>query len=338
MLETKDLLSLMKAVAKAQPNVATNFNYNGEVKSYSYDALQETLRQEMNELAGTYSLFRENKNTVFALMEQTLDDVLPKKVLQEYGRFAEVKTVGQGDKPIFTRKLGRQRAKQFVTAVGLAGIYEVFKLAGTSIEVPTEAVGGAAQIGFEEFLDGKVDFSELTAIIMEGLDEIVYTKIAESLVSVFEQMQAANKTVQNNFNEAEFDKLLGVSAAYGTPTIYCTYEFATTMLPADAWVSDEMRNDRWANGYFTSYKGHRVIILPQSFVDNTNTVKVIDPAYAWILPGDEKPVKIAFEGQTIVDEFANYDRSREIQVYKKLGVTLVLSNGMTAYKNTSLTK
>ena len=287
---------------------------------------------------GTYSLFRENKNTVFALMEQTLDDVLPKKVLQEYGRFAEVKTVGQGDKPIFTRKLGRQRAKQFVTAVGLAGIYEVFKLAGTSIEVPTEAVGGAAQIGFEEFLDGKVDFSELTAIIMEGLDEVVYTKIADALVSAFNQIQGANKTTQNNFNEAEFDKLLAVSAAYGTPTIYCTYEFATTMLPADAWVSDEMRNDRWANGYFTSYKGHRVIILPQSFVDNTNTVKVIDPAYAWILPGDEKPVKIAFEGQTIVDEFANYDRSREIQVYKKLGVTLVLSNGMTVYQNTSLKK
>ncbi len=338
MLERKDLLSLLKAVVKSTPNTSTTFSCNGETKSYSYDALNETLRQEMNELAGTYSLYRANKNTLFSLMEETYDEVLPKKVLQAYGAFSEVKTVGQGDKPVFTQKTGKNRAKKFITSVGLAGIYEVFKLGNKAIEVTMEAVGGAAQIGLEEFLDGKVDFAELTTIIMEGLDEKVYGKIAEALVAAIDSLPTVNSYAHNGFDEAKFDNLLATSSAYGVPTIYCTYEFATTMKPADAWVSDEMRNDRWANGYFTTYKGYRVIVLPQSFTDDTNTEKVIDPAYAWIIPGDEKPVKIAFEGQTIVDEFVNYDRSRDIQVYKKFGVAAVISNGITSYKNEGLSK
>ena len=80
--------------------------------------------------------------------------------------FAETKTFKQGDKPMFRRKINsaRTRAKQFITRVGLAGIYEVFKLGGEeSFEVQTSAIGGAAQIGFEEFLDGRADFAEVTA-------------------------------------------------------------------------------------------------------------------------------------------------------------------------------
>ena len=93
-----------------------------------------------------------------------MDDVLPKKIEESYGMFAEVKTFNQGDKPLFRRKVNaKMRAKQFITRVGLAGIYEVFKLGGgESFEVPTSAVGGAAQIGLEEFLDGRVDFAEVT--------------------------------------------------------------------------------------------------------------------------------------------------------------------------------
>ena len=50
----------------------------------------------------------------------------------------------------------------------------------------------------------------------------------------------------------------------------------------------------------------------------------------------KREIKIAFEGGTIVDEFNNYDRSREIQVYKKVGVVCMLANNICAYCDTSL--
>ena len=335
-LERNELKQLMLAVAKADKNAPVAYSF-GE-KQYDYNALNDTLREELRELAGTYSLYRENKNTIFALIEETIDEILPKKVMEQYSMFAEVRTFAQGDRPVFNKKEGRRRAKQFVTRVGLAGIYEVFKLDKSTFEVPTSAFGGAAQIGFEEFLDGKVDFAEVTEIIMEGLDEVVYEEIAKALIGGINQLPPANQVSHTGFDEAKMDKLIAIARAYGEPAIYCTYELAAKILPVSDWVSNDMKNERNAQGYISQYKGNRIVILPQSFTDETNATKVIDPSYAWIIPtgGNDKPVKIAFEGQTIVDEYTNYDRSREIQVYKKLGVVAMMTNNICVYEDSSL--
>ena len=337
-LQFNDMLALAKTVARANPSAPTAYSF-GE-KKFSYNELQDTLRDEFKEIAGTYALYRENKNTIFSLIEQTIDDVLPQRVMEQYSQFAEIKTFNQGDKPIFTQKItqaSRRRAKTFIGKVGLAGLYEVFKLDGQSYEVTTNAIGGAAQIGFEEWLDGRVDFADVLDIVMEGLDECIYVEIEKQLVGAIGNVQTANKKSDSAFVESKMDELLSIADSYGKAAIYCTYQFAATMVPAEGWVSDELRNQKWNNGYIANYKGHQVIVLPQSYDDETNTVKTINPAYAYIIPvGAEKPVKIAFEGQTIVDEYTNYDRSREVQIYKKVGVRAIFSNAICVYENTSL--
>lgn len=339
-LKFNDMLSLAKTVARANPSAPTAYSFGD--KKFGYSELQDTLRNEFKEIAGTYALYRENKNTVFSLLEQTIDDVLPTRVMEQYSQFAEIKTFNQGDKPIFTQKIttaSRRRAKQFIGKVGLAGLYEVFKLDGQSYEVTTNAFGGAAQIGFEEWLDGRVDFADVLDIVMEGLDECIYVEIEKQLHGAISSIQANNKATDTAFVEGKMDDLIAKADAYGKSAIYCTYEFAATMVPSTGWVSDEMRNQKWNNGYLANYKGHQVIVLPQSYEDETNAVKVINPAYAYIIPvGAEKPVKIAFEGQTIVDEYTNHDRSREVQIYKKVGVRAIFSNAICVYENTSLTR
>ena len=337
-LQFNDMLTLAKTVARA--NSASPVAYSFGDKKFSYSELNDTLRNEFKELAGTYSLYRENKNTIFSLIEQTIEDVLPTRVMEQYSQFADVKTFGQGEKPIFLQKIttaSRRRAKQFIGKVGLAGLYEVFKLDGTSYEVATNAIGGAAQIGFEEFLDGRVDFADVLEIVLEGLDECIYVEIEKQLHGAINNVQIANKSSQTSFVEKEMDRLISIADSYGKSAIYCTFEFAATIIPESGWVSDEMRNQKWANGYIGNYKGHNVVVLPQSYEDETNLVKVIDPSFAYIIPvGAEKPVKIALEGGTITDEYVNYDRSREIQIYKKVGVRAIFSNAICVYQNTSL--
>lgn len=344
-MEFNDILKLAKTVAKADPSKPVAYSF-GE-KNYGYDEMNEALRTEFAALAPDYRTYKINQNTIFALIEQTIDDVLPARVMAQYGQFAEIKTFAQGDKPIFVQKItqaSRNRAKQFIGKVGLAGLYEVFKLDGKSYEVTTNAIGGAAQIGFEEFLDGRVDFADVLNIVMEGLDECIYMEIEKQLIGAAQNVQTANMnniSTQTTFDEKEMDRLLSISDSYGgRATIYCTFEFAATMIPSDVrWASDSIKNTLWNNGYLGNYKGHNVIVLPQSFEDETNTTKVIDPSYAWIIPtGAEKPVKIAFEGGTIVDEYTNYDRSKEVQIYKKVGVRAIFSNDICVYKNTSLTR
>lgn len=337
-LNKQNLIALAKTVAKADPTAPVAYSFNEE--KFDYATLNETLRKEFNEYAGSYSDYRENKNLIFSIIEEVVDDVLPKRIEESYSLFAEVRSYKQGDKPLFRRKTNaRTRAKQFITRVGLAGQYEVFKLAGgESFEVPTSAIGGAAQIGFEEFLDGKVDFSEVIDIVMEGMDELIYREATKALQGAINQLPSANTASVAGFDEQAFDSLLNVASAYGEPTIYCTQEFASKLVPAEAWrYTEAMKTELWNNGRLTRYKNHTVVILPQGFTDETNSKKLIDPGYCWIIPsGADKPVKIALEGNTIVDEYVNDDRSREIQVYKKVGVVALMSNNICSYIDTSL--
>ena len=334
MLQKNDMVALIKAVAQANPS--STYSFNGE--SLNYNAMQATLRNEFNEIAGTYELYRENKNQVFALLETALNDILPAKILDRYADFAEIKTFAQGDKPVFTRRTGHARAKQFITRVGLAGVYEVFKLGASSFEIETSAIGGAAQIGFEEFLDGRADFAEVLNIVLEGMDECIYREIAKALMSAINQLPEANRHATAGFDEIAMDRLVSVASAYGAPVIYCTREFAVKMIPQAGWVSDDMRNTMWNVGHLGNYKGCRVIVLPQSFEDETNARKVIDPGYAWVIPtgGNDKPVKVAFEGQTHVRERENEDWSRDVQVYRKVGVGVIMTNNICSYVDTSL--
>lgn len=338
MLNREDLVALGKVLASADMNAPVAYSFGKD--KFSYEELNNTFQNELNELASTNAKFRENKNVIFTLMEEIFDDVLPKKVMQQYMDFAEVKQFEQGDKPVFVQKIteaSKRRAKQFVTKVGLAGVYEVFKLDGKRLEIPTTAYGGAAQIGFEEFLDGRVQMSDVLDIVMEGLNEAIYKEIAMALRAAVTELPQANKTSQTDFDEKEMDRLISIADSYGKSVIYCTYEFAATMVPAEGWVSNDMKNEKWSNGYLGNYKGHRVIVLDQSYEDETNEKKVIDPSVAYIMPsGTAKPVRIAFEGQTAVKDVDNEDWSKEIRVYKKLGVGTIITNNVCVYENTSL--
>jgi len=339
-LEKKDLLKLMTLAATAEKNSPVAYSFGDE--KFSATDLDEAVRVELGALAADYATYRQNQNLIFELVEKTIDEVLPKRVMEQYGQFAEVQTVAQGDKAIYSQRISqasRMRAKQFVTKVGLAGVYEIFKLDGFKVEVETMAYGGAAQIGLEEFLDGRITFADVLDIVLLALDEAVYTEIAKALIAATNNLPAANKVSAGHFDEAAMDSLVAIADAYGQATIYCTYEFATTMVPADGWLSDGMKDTMWNVGYLANYKGHRVIVLPQSYTDDQHTTKVIDPSYAWIIPtgGNDKPVKIAFEGQTLVREAENHDWSKDIHVYKKIGVGTVLSNNLCRYVNTALT-
>lgn len=333
-MEFNQLLALGKTLVNANPSAPTAYSW-GEDK-FSYATLDETFNKNLN------ALHKENPRQAYALMEEVINDVLPKKVLEQYGQFAEIKTFAQGDKPVFVQRItesSRRRAKQFITKVGLAGVYEVFKLDGKSYEVETSAFGGAANIPYEEYLDGRVQMSDVLDVVLNTLDEKIYLEIEKALIASVNTLQAANKYSGTSFVEAEMDKLLAVADSYGQATIYCTFEFAATMLPAEGWVSDEMRNTRWNNGYLGNYKGHRVVVLQQSYEDETNETKVIDPSYAWIIPGGaEKPVKVAFEGTAHMREVQNEDWSTTTHIYQKVGVGALITNDICVYQNTSLTK
>ena len=102
-----------------------------------------------------------------------------------------------------------------------------------------------------------------------------------------------------------------------------------------------MKDAMWANGYLGNYMGHNVVVLRQSYTDTRHTTKVIDPGYAWIMPGGaEKPIKIAIEGGMHMKETESQDDwSRDLQFYQRMGVAAtIFNNNICVYKNSQLVK
>lgn len=342
-MEFNDIRKLARAAVHADKNAPVAFSYeqDGKVENFSAFELNEALRRELNGLASDYKNFRRNKVAVYELIEEAIDEMLPAKVEQQYMQFAEVRNMAQGDKAVFRKRIteaSRKRAKTFVTRVGLAGRYEVFMLDGEEVEVGTAAIGGAARIGLEEFLDGRYQFSDFTSLLMEGMDEYIYKEIAKALAAAAAALPAPNKAVSAGFDETVMDELLAIADSYGHSSIFCTFEFAATIKPDTAWASSNIKDELWRNGAVRDYKGHKIVILPQSLADETNTLKVIDPSMAYIIPaGSEKPVKLVFEGATQVRTVEdNDDWSTDLQVYKKFGIATMTNHWMCTFKNTDL--
>ncbi len=335
-------LALSK-ILMSKKNPSGKYSLKGQ--EVSYDSLNKAFNSNLKELTHNadnkfdYFKYSANKLTIYQLLSETLTEINPKNVIDTYGMFADVTTIAQGDTKQYTKKVGKTRAKQFITRVALAGRYEVFELAEEKFSIQTTAYGGAARLPIEEMLDGHVQWSDYLDIINEGMTEAVYKEIALALVAAINKFPATNKVSSAGFDEAQFDRLLQTVSVYGDPTIYCTLEAAMTLIPSNNWISDGMKDERWRKGYFTMYKTTPVVILPQSFTDETNTVKVIDPQMIYIFPNTgEKAIKIIFEGKTLVEEFKNRDWSTEIQTYQKFGVAVLNTNHLAVFKNLQLSK
>ena len=284
------------------------------------------------------------KPDIFELLQEMADEYLPARLNATLGQFAEIRQVPQGSKIEVKMKKGHVRGKSFVTQVAPSGQYETFRLDVSQFTIPVKAYGSAAIVEWERFLNGDESFVELMQIIAEGMEDRIYEQIQGMLQGAAEAMPSANVQTDTGFVSSKMDALLAVVRAYGTPEIWCSQEFAATITNQVGFSAanpnlpladlEDIRNQ----GYVGMYHGARVIVLPQSFTDETNATKIINPQYAYVIPaGQERIVKIIMEGDTQVRDIENRDWTSEVQMYKKVGLAIVTNpNYWGIYQNTSL--
>ena len=248
---------------------------------------------------------------------------------------------------MFKQRTGVSRGKRFVTVAGEYGTYRTFNVDTRDITMSPRVYAGAAILELGDFLCGRVDMAELMNIILEGLSDSIYKEVQGALKAAInaEDRPSANKAVVAGFDAAEFDKIVNTVSAYGdSVTIYCTRAFASTLCNMPGWAGDsnpmtalQDYNDVREMGYIGRYKGNNVVLLSQSFEDESNTEKVVDDQYAYIMPaGKEKPVKIGIEGGTLIDEQRLQDGSVEVQAQHMFDVAVVANNYWAIYRNTEL--
>ena len=202
--------------------------------NYSNENVNVALREEMKNLASSVNEFMRNRYDIYDIIIATADEIVPNKVINALGMFADVQVVGQGEKAMFRKSVGKLRAKKFLTQVGLSGVYETFRLDKDTFEVSAHAVGGAATIDFERFLDGAEDMAEIMDIITEGLTDAVFGEVQKALKAAVTATArpATNLISKNTFVPADMLKLVNIARAYGSSAvIFAPPEFVAAMGP-----------------------------------------------------------------------------------------------------------
>ena len=197
------------AVYAAKGQAPTNF---------SVENVDDALREGLRELAGSVNQFMKNRYDIYEIIIEAADEVVPKKVIDAVGIFAEVQQVPQGQKALFRTKLGRTRARKFLTQVGLSGVYESFRLDHGYFELSGHAIGGACTIDFERMLDGAENMAELVSLLTEAQTDAVYQQVQKALRAAFEKtgVPTNNRATGATFDGAEMMKLM---VKYPTATL-----------------------------------------------------------------------------------------------------------------------
>lgn len=307
--------------------------------------LENSLREQLSAFQD-YKYLRKHAADLYEIIEEVANIVIPRKVLEQFGGFAEIRRKGYGEKISFTIRTGKYRGKKFVTKAGDQGIYKTFTLDNKELVMQPRVYAGATRLEIEDFLLGRISMSELLDVLTEALGEKLYIEIQKALIASFNAPDRpdANKYTGAGFVVEEFDKLINTVRAYGdSVNIYCTFAFASKLYNNPGWATvnpkliDRDAEDIRNQGYVGTYKGCNVIILNQSFTDDTNTETIVNDAYAYIMPvGAEKPVKIAFEGPTFVRNFTDAVLSQEISLEQMFDVAVLSHNYWAIYKDSSL--
>ena len=103
---------------------------------FSVASVDKALADGFKQFTSSINDFMKNRYDIYDIIIENADEIVPAKVMDQFGQFAEVRNVAQGDKVVFKRgPLGRARAKKFLTQVGLSGVYETFRLDNETYEV-----------------------------------------------------------------------------------------------------------------------------------------------------------------------------------------------------------
>ena len=325
---------------------------NGVTASANFSA-EETDKAAINALLkeigidenSTGRQIRAKEDLAFALIEEAVDEILPKKLEGVLQEFAEVRQFARDAEVLFNiEKIGKNRAKLTISKGARGGIYRAAKLDRKYFSVDTTIQTVAVYVTLEEIILGTLSLAELYSNILEGFEEIVYKEVFNALasgraVAGYDRIEkdGSAMTVKADLGKA-IDKVMPYVKQYGIPTIFGSYQALTNLSnPASEWHPEMMDSaERRQYGFVQSYKGSKVVELPNYLVDNKNDIWFYDPKYVFVLPSGIKPVKVALKGDLTLVRNTSAVGSEKWEAHKLIGVGVAMANNFAVIEVSDL--
>lgn len=313
--------------------------YHGRTEKYSTAQSMELLREALVEANGgstvlNYKNIRDGKcNGLFTLIEEVLSRTVVEGLQGDefFHAMVDFRNVAEGDKNIFLT----EDSNLFVVADAADGTQGIRRqrLGGVSeVSIPTSMKYVKIYEELNRVLSGRVDFNTMINKVAESFRQ----KLLDDIYALWSNATAEQMGGVTYFPAAgayDEDELLDliahVEAAAGgkTATIVGTKKAIRALKPSIE--ADGYKDDLYNMGYAGKFYGVPVVVTPQRHkVGSTDFVMQDD--VLTIIAGDDKPLKVVYEGSPIVlmgNPMDNGDLTQEYLYGEKYGTGIILAGG-----------
>lgn len=311
--------------------------YKGNVEKYSVKQSQEALRQALVEANNgktslDYRDIRDGKcDGLFSLIETILGSTVIEGLQGDeyFNSLVDFRNVAEGDSPIFEV----EDSDLFVVSEAADGTQGIRRqrLGGMSeTTIPTSLKVARIYEEMNRVLSGRVDFNAMINKVATSFNQKILNDVYTLWTgATSEQLGGAEYfPIAGAFDEdALLDTISHVEAAAGgkPATIIGTKKALRNI--KDQILSDNAKDDIYNMGYVGKFYGTPVVAAPQRHKVGS-TEFVLDDNVLTIIAGDDKPIKVVYEGNPIVlmgDPMSNADFTQEYLYGIKYGTGIVLA-------------
>ena len=334
----KNLQSICNLMNDACSNRVATFS-NAETAKYTDEAVREAFFNILGEDKLSWRSWRNHKNEIFTIMEDVLNTNLPLAWENStfYNQFVETKNGALGDKNEFIVE-----DNSVLVASRFAGNHwdtDRKKLHGKrSFSVDTEWFYVHVYDDLERFLKGIITLPEMVAKMQKAMQNSIDDRIFTAFNGAGTYLPAAFQ-VSGTYDRIKMTELIQkVQYASQKNVVLAGTKTALSAI-ADGinsdWISASQKEELATTGSVLKNTGLGVvgIEIPQTFVRGTYDFKV-DNKSIYVLPDNEKFIKVYCEGDTRARELGStdtHDQTIDTQIQTKVGVGCVFSNVFGKY-------
>ena len=328
-MNRQELKTILLAAARPQVNI--NFS---DAQSAAKNALNEYLNASQVSVRD----LRPGTNT-FAIIEEVLDEVIPQAVEDRTQAFAEIRNFARNDQIKFdvrTSYASRRRMYKALKKGARGGVYKAYRLDGYSLTMTTEVHTVGYFMTLEELLLGTRTVAELINTIADAFTEKVFVEVMEALQAAAAAAPSVNRTTTAaaSFSASGLDAIIRIISAYGNPVIMGFRKelgLLNNALGSDYSLADY--DDIRSQGYVGIYKGTPLVELPNYLITHAGATAsfLFQEGTIYIMPADERPVKVGFQGESYTTEFMDPQGGREWQNHRMMGVSVLFNQAIGSY-------
>lgn len=313
--------------------------YRGNVEKYSVSQSQDTIRKALIEVNNgsttlNYKDIRDGKCTgLFTLIEEILSSTVIEGLQGDeyFNALVDFRNVAEGDQNLFVV----EDNNLFVvadTANGTQGVRRQRLGGATETSIPTSLKTVRIYEELNRVLAGRVDFNTFINKVAESFRQKLLNDVY-ALWSGATAEQLGGVTYFPTAGSYDEEELLDLvshveAAAGGKPATIVGTKKAIRKLKASI-ECDTAKEDLYNLGYYGKFYGTPVVVTPQRHKVGS-TEFVMDDDVITIIAGDERPIKVVYEGNPIVlmgDPMQNADFTQEYLYGEKYGMGIVLAGG-----------